>query len=215
MTNHFKIKISFCFINFYLLQKQCFHVGLCALHFATSFAYIYWSYLSQDIRRFECLNFLFIPDLNDLCNYYNLGKKATKIFLTKANLIRALMYLLMFGFEFFFILFLCRCLSLAYFELDFNHFLFFSIPLAICSYFSYHCLTFAILTMYTCLFVTQEFLKLRATSISQKLLQFTGKQFYRPDFKHFRLRKSEYDSFEIMRTINSMGNYCINEFQKD
>lgn len=149
---------------------------------------------------------MFIPDLNDLCNYYDLNKKHALKFIEKANSIRFMIYIVMYCFELFFILFLSRCLTLSYFELKFNHFLFISLPLAVITAFSFHCLTFAILSMYALLFITQEFIKLRTSLISKKILNFSQNQKNNSNNKCIKLTsgKSKPEIFKIMRIINSI-----------
>ena len=104
-------------------------------NFRTAFLYYYWSYLMQDIRRLDCLTFLFIPKIEDLCKHYNIELEPTQQFLRQAKLIRFFMYILMFGLEVIFAIFVIRCLAISYLEIEFQYFLCLSVPLrwSLCS----------------------------------------------------------------------------------
>lgn len=202
-------KTIFYLIDLHLVEgyvQRFFMVGVSLIHASSAFIFFYWMYLTQDVSRIDCFNFLFIPNLTDLCRHYALEKKPTQKFIATANRIRFLVYLLAAGFELSFALFVARCLVVAYLEIDFYFFLFLSVPLAIVTSFSLHCLMGTCLSMYCIMFTTQQFLVLRARTVSKKILNFTRKQpTYGTFFKQIRLRKDRTGAaMKIMATINSI-----------
>ena len=194
-------------VELYIVEgyiQRFFLLGVAVLHGATGFAYLYWIYLVDDVSRVECLNFLFIPSLDDLCKRYRLKKKETKKFIRTADRIRFLINHLMIAFEIFFAFFLIRCLVVGYFEINFYFLLFISVPLAIVTFFSFHCLTCGILSLYCAMFTTQKFLKLQAELVSKKILNFAHSQTrYAPSFQRTKFWKGKCGSaLKIMTTIN-------------
>lgn len=201
-------KAIFYLIELYIVEglvQNSFHFGMSFLHIATSIAYFYWRYLNYNTRQMKCLDFLFTPDINDLCKNYDIKLEATKLFIKQANFIKSLIYILIWAIEGFFLLFIVRCLSVAYLEIPSNHFFFISIPLSVVTYFSFHCLTLGILSCYTLLFVTQRFLVMRSRTISDRLLKLTKrtKKLNETNFMSKKLRKSK-NSWEIPIAINNI-----------
>lgn len=189
-------KAYFYLIELYIIKsftQTVFHTGVMCLHFGNCFAYLYWANLCKDVNRIKCFNMFFIPDLKDLCNYYDLDLEPTQNFIKKANLIRISVDFLMYSFDLFFGLFLTRCLILSFYNLEYNYFLFISLPFAVITFFSFHCLTFASLTIYTLFFTTQEFLILRAFVLSQKIRNLNESS-----------KASNEDTFQIMNSINKI-----------
>ena len=89
----------------------------------------------QDIKRLDCLTFLFIPKIEDLCKHYDLELEPTEQFLRKTKTIRFFMYIFMFAFEIVFAIFIIRCLAISYLEIEFQYFLNLSVPLAMVTFF--------------------------------------------------------------------------------
>ena len=151
---------------------QIFQLGCSLIHLNIGVVYVYWSYLCRDASKTECLSFLFIPNLAELCEHYDLDLKEGKKYLRSTMYIRYFVYSIMFFFEIFFIVFFGRCLMLAYLEIEFKYFLLFTVPLSLLTWFSYQCLIFAILIMHIFLYTTQAFLQLRVWSVGQKIREF-------------------------------------------
>lgn len=150
------------------LQKY-FYLCLINIHFGTFFIYVYWGYLSFTPGRLQCLNMFFMSDIGELCKCYDLRLTATKRFVKTAGVYRRCMQVLMFGFEFVFALFIVRCLVMAYFRIDLRLFLAVSCPMALLTYFSYHCLTVGALSMFLLFLITMDFLILRLTTVSDRI----------------------------------------------
>lgn len=149
-----------------------FQLGSTIIHFTIFYVYLYMAALCRDGSRFECLRFMFIPNLKDLCELYDLDAKATKTFLRNAAYIRYLLYLLIFGFEIFYFVLVSRCLVIAYFEIEFKYFLVFTVPLTVITWFSYQTILNSILTNYIFMFTTQEFLRLRFETVAQQVREY-------------------------------------------
>lgn len=163
----------------------------------------------QDVRRVESLTFLFIPKVEDLCKHYDLERESTEQFIRKAKWIRFYMYFLMFGFEGFFITFILRCLVLSYLEIELLHFLYITVPFGLITFFGFHCLTFVILSFYTFLFTTMEFLAHRARTVSETLLKLSKYNDNHMKYmsiygKQIVLRKKSQRAFQVIKTINSI-----------
>lgn len=149
-----------------------FQLGCSLIHLTIGVVYVYWSRLCRDASKTECLSFLFIPNLAELCEHYDLDLKEGKKYLRSTMYIRYFVYSIMFFFEIFFIVFFGQCLMLAYLEIEFKYFLLFTVPLSLLTWFSYQCLIFAILIMHIFLYTTQAFLQLRVWSVGQKIREF-------------------------------------------
>ena len=171
-----------------------FQLGSSFVHFAVFHAFVYWVALSRDGPRFECVRFLFIQNLNDLCTSYGLNPSATKKFLRTADFIRYLVYAIMVSFEIYFFVLICRCVMISYIEIELEYFLFLFVPLILITWFSYHCLIMSILTIFIFLFTTQAFLQLRFLSVAKQIRGFHKlKQFERMPQR-----------LQIARTINDI-----------
>ena len=194
-------------VELYIVEgyvQRFFLLGITLLHAAAGFSYLYWIFLVGDVLRFECLDFLFIQNLDELCQRYGLKKKATRKFIQTADRIGFLMNLFMISFEGVFVLFLTRCLVVAYLKINFFHFLLISLPIGIVTLFSFHCLTFGVLSMYSAQFTTQQFLALRTELVSKKMRKFTEQQArYAPSFGRTKFWKATGgNALKIMTTIN-------------
>ena len=146
------------------------------------------------------MNFLFIPNIKNLCKYYDLDDlKATKRFLRIADYIRYYIYFLSAIMEGYFLFFLSRCLLLSYSELSFTHFLYISLPFFIITQLSYHWMTFSYLSICLFLFLTQKFIILRVQLISEKILRLANNLKCSKDSK-----KKKENSLKIIKTINDI-----------
>lgn len=141
-------------------------------HLTTFYMYLYMAGLCKDGPRMDCLRFMFIPNLTDLCRCYYLDARATKKFLKTAGHIRHFIYLVMLGFEIAFIVFIGRCLVIAYFEIEIKYFFALTVPLSMITWFSYQCVFLATLTILILIFTTQAFLRLRFESITKQVQKF-------------------------------------------
>ena len=79
-----------------------FQTGATLMHLSSFCVYLYMNRLCQDGTRFDCLRFLFVPSLKDLCRRYDLDAKKTKKFFTAAAYIRYLNYCILIAVEVFF-----------------------------------------------------------------------------------------------------------------
>ena len=175
-----------------------FQFGSTVIHFTVAYVYVYWIYLSKEPARFECLRFLFISNFDDFCRSFNLEKEATKKFLRTATHFRYLIYLMMASFEAFFAVLICRCVAIAFMEIELQHFFFFTVPLTLITWFSYQCLIFSILIMKIFLFTTQAFLLLRFKTVAREIQELQHKK------RNRKLRQRR-----IVRTINDI----VRQFQ--
>ena len=110
----------------YAQSALCF--GISSIHLTTGYSYYCWTYLNSDVNRMQCLNFLFIPKTNDLCNHYDLDLKSTKDYLKKADKIRYLIIFFIFSIQFAIFAFVGRCYYLSFFKINFILFIFVSTP---------------------------------------------------------------------------------------
>ena len=148
--------------------QKAFHIGLVGMHTLTGYMYLYWT--KMDAKSLECLKHLFIPNINDLCQYYHLDLEFAKEFLKKSSKkINFVMGFDMFSFEAFFTAILTRCFFISYLTLDVDQFLFIALPFFVITLVSYHCLTFVFLFVYKFVFTTMEFLVLRTRDVSVKI----------------------------------------------
>ena len=148
--------------------QKSFYIGLISLHFLTGYMYRYWANMNP--KKLECLNHLFIPNVNHLCqHYYGLDLELTRKFLKKAKNIALLIKLNMCAFQAAFYPVLIRCLFISYLNLDLDQFLFISVPFFVITFVSYHCLIWCPLTVINFMFTTMEFLVLRARDVSEKI----------------------------------------------
>ena len=148
--------------------QKSFHTGLIFLHILTGYMYRYWANMNP--KRLECLNHLFIPNINHLCqHYYDLDLELTRKFLKKAKNIALLIKLNMNCYQASFYSVLIRCLFISYLNLDLDQFLFISVPFFVITFVSYHCLIWCPLTVINFMFTTMEFLVLRARDVSEKI----------------------------------------------
>ena len=164
-------KAIFYLIDLHFVEsnaQKTFQIGLVGMHALTGYMYLYWT--NMDEKSLECLKHLFIPNINDLCQYYHLDLQLAKEFLKKSTKkINFVMDFDIFSFEVFFISILTRCLFISYLTLDVDRFLFIALPFFVISLASYHCLAFVFLTVYKFIFITMEFLVLRTRDVSVKI----------------------------------------------
>lgn len=149
-----------------------FQFGTTIIHFSIFYVYLYMNGICRDASRFDCLRFLFIPSLNELCRCYQLDARTTNEFFRKAAYIRYLIYLIMISFEVFIFVLIARCLVIAYQEIELNSFLVFSLPLGLITWFSYQCLIVSIPTIFVFMFTTQAFLRLRFETVARQVRRF-------------------------------------------
>ena len=184
----------FYLIELYIAEgyaQTSFTFAIISVHLATGYSYYYWSYLNSDVNRMQCLKFLFIPNINDLCNCYNLDLKLTKNYLKKAKKIVYFIIILIFAFEIGFFTFVGRCYYLSFFKVNLIVFIFVSTPCTLMTFITSHCVVFGLLTTYGFLFTTMDFLALRAQNVSRKIL-------------NFKFKKGNTDEFELIKEINSI-----------
>ena len=148
------------------------HFGCTVIHFNVSFEYVYMASICQDGSRFDCLRFMFMPNLDDLCEHYDLDKKSTGQFFKMAKRARYLMYSIMISFEGFYFVLLARCFVTGYFEIEFKYFVAFTAPLTAITWFSYQCLIVSIPTMLIFLLTTKAFIQLRFETVAQQVRRF-------------------------------------------
>lgn len=202
------LKMVFYLIDLHIhagIIQKLFHLGIIFIHFATGYAYWYWNHLNKNVHKMECLDFLFMPNLKELCDRYELDLKSTKNFIRKSSIIRFFVDLLNYVTSGFFLFFLSRCLYLSYFEVDQNYFIFVCIPLFVITQFSYNFMTFGILAEYTIMFITMEFIILRAQSLSKKLFEFSeNAKINLFDHKKLKLSKNRPTEFKLINELNSI-----------
>ena len=190
---------------FYLIElctgegfaQSALYFGIASIHLATGYSYYYWAYLNSDANRMQCLNFLFIPNTNDLCNYYDLDLKSTKDYLKKADKIRYLIIFFIFSIQFVIFAFVGRFYYLSFFKINFILFIFVSTPCAILTFMAFHCQIFKLFAIYGLLFTAMHFLSLRASNVSKKILKSTQKY-------QLQSRKVNSNEFELIKEINSI-----------
>ena len=169
-----KIEIILYLQELYIYNHEflkCFDSAVMILHFATAYAYHYWSsFINSDAKHMECLDHLFIPEISDLCELYDLEIESAKQFIKRTDIYRYAVYFSIYFFEVLFFLFLLRCLFLSLKVVDFNYFIFVNLPLFVVTYISFLCLTLGIVSIFLLYFVTCEFLRFRIKTVSQKIL---------------------------------------------
>lgn len=187
-----------CELYIYEIDKgpalTLFQLGMSIIHLTNFYVYLYMAGLCRDTSRFDCLRFLFTPNLADLCKGYDLNAKATQRFLQTSVTIRHFVFWTMIGFELFFFVLIGRCLVIAYLEIELKYFLVFTVPLSVITWFSYYCLLVSIPLMYTFMFTTQAFLRLRFESVAEKVRNFHKSK------KCYRIRRKRL----ITETINDI-----------
>lgn len=164
----------FYLIDLYIVNhdlQRIFFQCLSNVHFALGFVYLFYGYLNMDPRRMRCLDMFFMPDLNELCKHYGLKRKSAARFVWKAKLYKQLMYPMIYSFWVTFGLFIIRCLFLSYLKVEFWIFLVLCLPMAVITYFSFHCLVIATLSAYLLALLTMDFLILRLSTISDGIMK--------------------------------------------
>ena len=174
-------RLRFYLIGFYLFEgkaEKIFDLGFIFIHIGTAYSYYYWSSMLVNDKSFKLLkhlNFLFIPNLDELIAYYNLDRESTKKFLKKAELYRYLMKFMIVPFELFFELLTIRCCYFAFLNLE-NYYVYtIGLFFMVVSLFSFHLISSATLKLYLIIFISIEFLILQMAQIERKLLnEFDG-----------------------------------------
>lgn len=207
-----KVEVALYLIEVYVanhpLQRfllQC----LTNLHLTVAFSYLYWGYLNSNPNKMRCLTMFFLPDIKELCKLYGLKRKQAEQFVEKAKLYKRLMYGIMISFSITFSAFLLRCLLLGYLETGLT-WLFFNLtlPMALITFFSFHCLIMYTLSAYLLCLLTMDFLILRLSTISEKLTKLFRSNSISGRAQNFSYRivllKGRPDMMRIMRSINEV-----------
>ena len=166
--------------------------------------YRYWANLSSDPKRMHYLNMFFFTDLKELCRYYDLKPELVTPFLRKAKIYKTIMYVLLFGFTTTFYALTIRCLVVSYMTISIEYFLLLACPMALIDLFGYIWLGFSFLVNLLLAVLTMEFLILRATNVSNQLMNRFG-QSVKPTLRDQLVPlKQRKDTLKILRTVNDI-----------
>ena len=204
--------ILFYLIDYYVfpgeVQKSLF-IAVCGIHMHIAYIYWKWNHLSADPRRLHYLKMFFMPDIGQLCRYYNLPLNMTKKFLRKIKILERMTITFIVGFELSFILVVGRCLYFSHLTIPTSHFYLVAVPMYVITTFGYHWLASGFLVSNLLALSTISFLELRMSVICQRLRRKFSPQvtkYAHERYPQIVLLKNKKDLIAIMRTINDIVN---------
>lgn len=198
------------FLLFEETYQRAFDVCICILHVGVYRCFCYWSSLNSNPRALESFRFLFISDLQksvkDLQQVYwrryRLNRELTEKFLAAYRLFcfLSLPAIVAYGMFVFFII--SRCLYHSFFTVCLTYFLslglfFFTLTLS-----SYLLLDFFAVPRFILVFLSTEFLILRASAIDQLI-----NRLIKPQNASERRSKSEKQKKRVFEALHLMNDF--------
>ena len=186
-------------------EQRLLDVGI-AVQFGFFYSFIFWTNLSKNMNRLRSLNFLFIPNLKDLCDYckenYGLNRRSTELLVEKSSSYRSLMFPTIASFQVFLTFFIFRCAYLSYFKVNLIYFLSLVIILTLVTIINHMIIIVFLITGFGITYLVIEFLVIRLKTINKILSKKFKKKvnFTRPTANSIKFKKQK--NSKVLRILN-------------